>query len=396
MNAATARAALAAVPIAGRAWCDGVLRDQLALHAIAAPTGAEDARAEWVGARFHELGLTGIRGDSAGNVIGMRQGSEPVAPVVVCAHLDTVFSASTPLDLRRDGPRYVGPGIGDNARGLAAMLAVARAIDGRRLRARRPIVFVATTGEEGAGDLRGARTLFNDMARQVHAAVILDGPGDDRVIHQAVGARRLRLDWKGGGGHSWANFGVPNAVHAAAAAAARLASLLLPRAPRTTLTVARMGGGLSINAIPDAAWLEVDLRSTDDAALGALEGALRHAALAATSEEQARGLPGAPPLALTVTPIGGRPCGEVPLQEPLVAAAAAATRLAGLAPVFEAASTDANVPLSLGIPAVALGAGGAGGAAHTMQEWYDDTGSDVGLMRAMTVVLAAAGLGDGN
>ena len=368
-----------------------VLRDQLAVQAVPAPTGEERARAEWTAARMRTLGLQRVHIDVVGNAIGLRAGTDLGSPVVVCAHLDTVFPASTPLALSRAGERYIAPGIGDNARGVAAMLAIAGAIDGRRVRTRRPIIFAATTGEEGAGDLRGARALFDALGNDVAAAVILDGPGDDRVIHQALGAVRLRLEWRGGGGHSWANFGVPNAIHAAAAAGARIAALPLPRAPRTTLTVARMGGGLSINAIPDAAWLEVDLRSSSNHSLGQMERGLRHAAHVATEEEHARSRPGTPRLALTITTIGTRPSGEVPATDPLVVVALDATRLSGREPILDCASTDANVPIARGIPTVALGAGGSGGGAHTLAEWYDDRESGVGLTRALTVIAAAAG-----
>src|SRR5437773_11917460 len=241
---------------------DSIVRTQITVAQIAAPTGEEQERAGWVSRRFRDCGLADLHTDGAGNVVGRREGAANGAPVVVCAHLDTVFPRQTDLSVRRDGERLVGPGINDNGRGLAVMLALASEIDGVRLTPSRPIEFVATTGEEGIGDPRGAEHYFAGRGRDARAMVALDGAGDERIIHRALGSRRFRIAYAGPGGHSWAAFGVPNAVHAAASAAARLASVTLPTVPRTTLSVGRIGGGLSVNSIPDAAWLEVDLRST--------------------------------------------------------------------------------------------------------------------------------------
>src|SRR6476661_5731489 len=252
---APARARLAAAD-------DRVVDTQIVLSEIPAPTGAEQARGECVAARFRALGLEDVRTDDVGNVIGARRGTSNEAPVLVCAHLDTVFPEGTPVGVARDGVQLAGPGIVDNSRGLAAMLALAEAIDGARVRTHRPVIFAATVGEEGAGDLRGVKHLFARLDEMPAACIALDGAGDDRIVHRALGARRFRITFRGTGGHSWAAFGVPNPVHAAGAAAARLASLTLPRVPRTTLSVCRIGGGMSVNTIPEDAWLEVDLRSS--------------------------------------------------------------------------------------------------------------------------------------
>lgn len=369
-----------------------ILKTQVAVSQIAAPTGEERRRGEWIARRFRTLGLEGVRTDEAGNVIGQRPGARRESPVVVCAHLDTVFPRETALRVRVNGTRLVGPGIGDNGRGLAAMLALAEAIDGRELRTRRPVHFVATTGEEGLGDLRGAKHFFanNESA----AAVALDGAGDERVIHRALGSRRYRITFRGAGGHSWAAFGVPNAVHAVAAAAARLAALPLPRDPRTTLSVGRIGGGISVNAIPDEGWMEVDLRSTAAAVIARFDHEIQCIVRAAEREENGRRAHGTAPLAVSIECIGERPCGETPADDPLVLAAVGATRLVGREPELATASTDANVPISLGIPAIAIGAGGRGGDAHTPAEWFDNTEGSVGIARALTIVVAAAGLHD--
>ena len=348
---------------------DSIVRTQITVAQIAAPTGEEQERAGWVSRRFRDCGLADLHTDGAGNVVGRREGAANGAPVVVCAHLDTVFPRQTDLSVRRDGERLVGPGINDNGRGLAVMLALASEIDGVRLTPSRPIEFVATTGEEGIGDLRGAKHYFAGRGRDARAMVALDGAGDERIIHRALGSRRFRIAYAGPGGHSWAAFGVPNAVHAAASAAARLASVTLPTVPRTTLSVGRIGGGLSVNSIPDAAWLEVDLRSTSAEQLDRYDEVIRHVADVAADEENAKRALGTRPLRVSVDLIG--------------------SRLIGRAPDLTTASTDANVPISLGIPAIAIGAGGRGGDAHTRAEWFDNLHGTVGVARALTIVMGA-------
>lgn len=382
---ANARAALAARDAE-------TLDAQIAVSEIAAPTGEESERGAWVAERFRALGLAGVRRDSVGNITGVRPGAEDVAPVVICAHLDTVFPREVPLRVQREGSRLIGPGIGDNGRGLSAMLALAGAIDGTSLRTRAPVVFAATTGEEGSGDLRGAKELFATAMSGATAAVALDGAGDERIVHRALGSRRFRIHFRGAGGHSWTAFGVPNAVHAAAVTGAMLARTALPSLPRTTLSVGRIGGGISVNAIPDDAWLEIDLRSTSESALRTYEGEIRAAAHAALHEENLRGARGAPALTLAITVIGDRPSGETDSSLPLVSAAIEATRLIGRDPELATASTDANVPISRGIPAIAIGAGGRGGEAHTVAEWFENSAGHLGIVRALAIVTAVAGL----
>ena len=367
-----------------------ILRTQVTVSEIAAPTGDESRRGEWIARRFTSLGLRGVHRDAAGNVIGWRGPESDAEPVVVCAHLDTVFPGDTALRVRIEGVRLVGPGIGDNGRGLAAMLALAEEIDGRAIRTARPIQFVATTGEEGAGDLRGVKHLF--ATGTASAVVALDGAGDDRIVHRALGSRRFRISFVGAGGHSWAAYGVPNAVHAAGIATMRIAALALPRCPRTTLSVCRIGGGLSVNSIPPDAWLEVDLRSTSQSVIARLDREIRTLSMAAAEEENARRAHGTTPLAACVEVIGDRPCGETPAEHPLVELAMDATRRIGRDGELTTASTDANVPISRGVPAIAIGAGGRGGEAHTPSEWFDNRDGPLGIARALTIVVGAAGL----
>lgn len=369
-----------------------VLRAQIALCEIPSPTGEESARAAEVSRRFRALGLQQVGTDDVGNVTGTRPGTSHDAPIVICAHLDTVFPRDTAVRVSRDGAQLQGPGIVDNSRGLAAMLAIAEAIDGRTLRTRRPIVFAATVGEEGVGDLRGAKHLFANLPTKPAACIALDGAGDDRIVHRALGARRYHVTFHGEGGHSWAAFGMPNPVHAAGSAAAKLALLPLPRTPRTTLSVCRIGGGISVNAIPHEAWIEVDLRSSSPDVLDVCADAIRQAVHSACREENLRRSPGTAPLTFDIAVIGDRPCGELPCDEPLVRLAMDATRAIGRSPELVTASTDANVPISLGIPAVAIGAGGRGGGVHTSAEWFDNQHGALGVARALTLVVAAAEL----
>jgi acetylornithine deacetylase/succinyl-diaminopimelate desuccinylase-like protein len=344
-----------------------------------------------VARRLTTLGLSDVRIDEAGNVLARRRGTTSEGPVVVCAHLDTVFEGHQGISVRRHGSRLLAPGIGDNARGLATMLAVAAEFAPGRLTPRRPILFAATTGEEGTGDLRGARHLFGTAARGAHAAVAIDGAGDERVVAAALGSRRYRVEFNGAGGHSWAAYGTPNAVHAAARFGATLAALPLSDRPRTTLTVARIGGGTAVNAIPAHAWLELDVRSTAGEALVRLDRLVRAAAYDAAEDENARRRSAAPPLHVVVIPLGERPAGEVPTGEAIVETALEATRCLGRSPELAVASTDANVPIALGIPAVAIGGGGRGGDTHTPHEWFENHEGARGVMRALVLLAALSG-----
>lgn len=367
---------------------DSVLASQIAIAEIPSPTGAEGARAAWVARRLTQLGLGEVRVDEAGNVVALRPGAAAAAPVVVCAHLDTVFEERDAIRVRRHGARLWAPGIGDNARGLAAMLALAGEFAPGRLAPRRPILFAATTGEEGTGDLRGARHLFDTAARGAHAAIAIDGAGDERVVACALGCRRYRVEFTGAGGHSWAAYGTPNAVHAAARLAARLTALPLPDRPRTTLTVARIGGGTAVNAIPAHAWLELDIRSTAHEQLVRLDRLVRAAALDTGEDENAHRRSGTRPLGVSVIPLSERPAGEVPAGEPIVGLALEATRLVGRSPELAVASTDANVPIARGIPAIAIGGGGRGGDTHTPHEWFENHEGSRGVVRALLVLAA--------
>src|SRR5437762_4606757 len=312
------------------------LARQAALSAIPAPTGAEGRRAAHLAELFRGIGLSDVSIDHAGNVHGWlgkngrREAGEVGGPVVLAAHLDTVFGAEVDVAVERRGQRLEGPGISDNARGLAALVAVAEAMVAARVPVARPILFAATVGEEGSGDLRGVKHLLNGKHDVTPAAFIaLDGAGLDRVIHRALGSKRYHVTFRGPGGHSWAAFGVANPANAVGRAAALLADLPTQQAPRTTCAVVRLGGGTGLNSIPQEAWLDLDLRSEDPRALAQLDVTVRAALDRAADDENRPRTAGSPPLRVEVQLVGDRPCGITPRTHPLVQAAIAANRALG-------------------------------------------------------------------
>jgi acetylornithine deacetylase/succinyl-diaminopimelate desuccinylase-like protein len=372
------------------------LARQAALSAIPAPTGAEGRRAARVAELFREIGLSDVAVDNAGNVHGWLKGNGS-PHVVLAAHLDTVFGAEVDVAVERRGQRLEGPGISDNARGLAALVAVAEAMVAARVPATRPILFAATVGEEGSGDLRGVKYLLNGRRETGNgkpvAFIALDGAGLDRVIHRALGSKRYHVTFRGPGGHSWAAFGVANPANAVGRAAALLADLAPQQAPRTTCAVVRLGGGTGLNSIPQEAWLDLDLRSEDPRALAQLDVTVRAALERAADDENRRRTAGSPTLRVEIQLLGDRPSGITPRAHPLVQAAVAANRVLGRDADLASASTDANVPTALGIPAIALGAGGKAGDAHLATEWYENVEGALGIVRALLVTAAMAEVG---
>jgi len=375
------------------------LARQAVLSAIPAPTGAEGRRAAHVAELFREIGLSDVAVDHAGNVHGWfgKNGERSVVgPVVLAAHLDTVFGAEVNVAVERRGQRLEGPGISDNARGLAALVAVAEAMVAARVPATRPILFTATVGEEGSGDLRGVKYLLNGNRETGNgkpvAFIALDGAGLDRVIHRALGSKRYHVTFRGPGGHSWAAFGVANPANAVGRAAALLADLPPPtqQTPRTTCAVVRLGGGTGLNSIPQEAWFDLDLRSEDPRALAQLDVTVRAALDRAADDENRRRTAGSPPLRVEIQLLGDRPSGMTARVHPLVQAAVAANRALGRDAELASASTDANVPIALGIPAIALGAGGKAGDAHLATEWYENVEGALGIIRALLVTAAMA------
>jgi tripeptide aminopeptidase len=394
---------------------------QLAITAIPAPPFAEQARAAWLGERLQSLGLA-LSTDAAGNLLAARPGlysaahpgSQPAtqseAPsIAVSAHLDTVFPAATPLDIRREQARLLGPGISDNGSGLAALWALATAFSELGIVTALPLLFIANVGEEGEGNLRGVRHLYRerlapaagaapvaadppDAAPAIALLIALDGAGTGNIISQALGSRRFEIVISGPGGHSWSDYGAPNPIVAAALAVNTLFRIPLPVNPRTTLNIGSIEGGTSINAIPARAVVKVDLRSSDPRRLDELEQHLRRAVAEACAETQAHGPHSSGHLQHAIALVGERPAGELPAASPLLAAILAVDAQLGIQSQLLRASTDANIPLSLGLEAVSLGAGGSGGGAHTLNEWFDPAGREQGLKRLALLILLLAGI----
>ena len=377
---------------------EAITDEQIRICSIPAPPFGEGERAEYLAEKFSALGLTDVEVDEEGNCLGLIKGTSRSPLLVVSAHLDTVFAAGTDFTVVRSGNRLLAPGIADDGCGLAALIALARAIQTEKIRPEGSILFVGTVGEEGEGNLRGVRHLLTrgHWASKVEAFLSFDGPGVDRITNRALGSRRYRVEIAGPGGHSWGDFGLPNPVHALGRAVAKLAGYPLPREPRTTFNVGRIEGGTSVNAIAEKAAMDVDLRSGADAELRRLDSFFRRAVKQAADEENATRRPGDPLLEVKVDLIGERPSGETPADSPLVELALEATRILGVEPRLDQSSTDSNFPISLGIPAITLGAGGTSGSSHTLAEWFDPTDRDLGLKRALLVVLGVVGLaGDG-
>src|SRR2546421_4641273 len=369
------------------------LARQATLSAIPAPTGAEGARGARIAQLFDDIGLQDVKTDTVGNVRGWYgdDGStDGDGCVVLSAHLDTVFGPELDVSVSRRGPRLQGPGISDNARGLAALVAVGESLAHAHVTTARPILFAATVGEEGSGDLRGVRHLLDGQSIRPHAFIALDGAGLERIVHRALGARRYRITYTGPGGHSWAALGVANPANAVGRATALLADLPAQHSPRSTCAVTRLGGGTSLNSIPQVAWFEIDLRSEDPRSLQRIDETLQAVVADARDEENRHRLPGTAPLTMEVQRVGDRPSGLTPRTHPLVQTAVAATRAVGHEHQLACASTDANIPIALGVPAVALGAGGRAGDAHLPTEWYENDKGALGIVRALLVTAAMA------
>ncbi len=299
--------------------------------------------------------------DEEGNCLALRRGRSLSPLLVVSAHLDTVFPPGTDFTVGAIANKLLAPGISDDGCGLVALFAIAQALDVARIVTEGSILFVGTVGEEGAGNLRGVRYLFGkgEWARQIDAFISFDGGGVDRITNGALGSRRYRVRLRGTGGHSWADFGVSNPIHALGRAISRLASYPAPKRPRTTFNVGRIEGGSSVNAIPGEAVMEVDLRSASEHELLRLDAFFRRAVREAADDENATRRKDDLPLELNLQLIGERPSGETPADAPIVELAQEATRALGFTPRLDQASTDSNVPISLGLPAITLGGGGS-------------------------------------
>jgi tripeptide aminopeptidase len=377
------------------------LQEQIEFAETPAPARKEQARAEDFARRLREIGLSEVAIDTEGNVIARRPGIRRGGPLLVLsAHLDTVFAEGTDVKVRKMGNRYHGPGISDDARGLAVLLSLLRSMQANKLRTQGDILIVATVGEEGLSNLRGARALFRDRT-DLDGFISVDstetprmGPGESEVITRAVGSRRWQLTFVGPGGHSYENFGSPSAVHALGRAISTMSDLKPPTVPKTTFTVAIVSGGTAINAIAERAQLQVDIRSETSTALTAIEEQILNAADKAGVDEGKRW--GAEPIRIERTLLGDRPAGLGGSDNAVASAwIAAVVALGQKPPATVAASTDANVPMGLGIPAITVSGGGVADKAHSLDEWYEPVNAWLGPQGLLLTTLALVGLEGG-
>ena len=367
------RAVLATIK-ADNAW---TLEQQTSICEIPAPPFKEALRAAEFKRRLESHGLVNVRIDKEGNVIGERPGTGGGPTVVVSGHLDTVFPEGTDVSVKRDSTARLGtvlkaPGIGDDCRGLAAVLATARAMNMAKVRTPGTILFIGTVGEEGPGNLRGVRHLFaEELKGKIDYFISVDGTGLG-ATSGAVGSHRYRVTYKGPGGHSYGAFGMPNPIHAMGRAIAKVSDLTVPAEPKTTFSVSVVSGGTSVNSIPYEGIFEVDMRSESEAAVQAFDDKFQAAIRAALAEERARWPESKAPLELVVDTIGIRPAGTQPDSARIVRVAVETGKALGFPVTPDASSTDSNIPISLGIPAITLDAGGRGRGSHSLDESYED------------------------
>lgn len=357
-----------------------VIDQTLALGHLPSPTFAEAGKARHVWEIFDQLGLHDAHIDGVGNAIARRPGAGGQGVVLLAAHIDTVFPEATPLTGRRDNGYLRGPSVGDNSLGVAAMLALPAVLDQAGIRTERDVLLVADVGEEGLGDLRGMREVMRVHGAETRAVLAIEGHTLGRVTHRAVGSRRLRVTVTGPGGHSWGDFGRPSAIHVLAHIMSQLTHLPAPRAPRSTFNIGRIEGGVSINTIAPSAACEIDIRSEDQAELERLVGWVENVLARRQPRE----------VTVTATTIGDRPAGAIPADAPIVSVCRAVLRALGIEPTLEASSTDANVPIRLGIPAVCLGVT-RGAGAHRVDEFVEIAPIATGLRQLLLTVLTLAG-----
>ncbi|MBO1076804.1 M20/M25/M40 family metallo-hydrolase [Roseomonas marmotae] len=374
-----------------------IVADIIRLTEIPSPPFGEAVRAAAFAEALREQGLRDVATDTEGNVTALRPGTDPEAGlVVICSHLDTVFPAGTDVTVKRQGTILRAPGVGDDTRGLAVMLGLLRALDAAGIKTRAGILAMGSVGEEGAGDLRGVKAFFKDDPRreQIAAFMALDGLDPSRLVTAAVGSKRYRITFRGPGGHSFGAFGLVNPAFALARAADALSRIRVPAEPKTTFSIGRIGGGSSINAIPEEMWMEVDLRSASPAALAALEQRFLDILPQAAADENAARDTTAGKIQVEVKVIGDRPAGATEANSRIVKLAEAVIGAQGYSFHPEASSTDSNIAMNLGLPAITVGSGCAGGRAHSLEEWIDvePKASAHGIATAMGTLLALAGV----
>jgi len=371
---------------------DWATAEQVRLTEIPAPEFSEGPRGEYLKKIFELSGLR-VHVDKTGNVIAERPGTESNQVVLIAAHLDTVFPEGTDVKVRREGERLLAPGISDNGAGLAALVALGRALAESRVRTEKTIVLAGDVGEEGEGNLRGIRALMEAYQGRIADVIAIDGASTEHITTQGIASRRFEISVTGPGGHSWSDFGEPNPISALARGIVKFSAVKVPESPRTSFNFGIVEGGTSVNSIPTTAVVKVDLRSEDESQLSRVETALRDAFQAGLKEEVAAAKTDEI-LGIAFRSLGARPAGKLPDDSPLLATIRAVDAYLGNRSRLERSSTDANIPLSLGIPAVSLGGGGTGGGSHSPSEWYNPQGRTLGLKRLYLAAVALAGLSD--
>ena len=340
-------------------------------------------------------GLVNVEMDEEGNVMGVRKGRGGGGMVAVAAHLDTVFPPGTDVTVKREGTRLMAPGVGDDTRNLAVLLAMIRAMDGAGIETSNDILFIGDVGEEGPGDLRGMKYLFQKgpYKGKIGMFISLDGVSEGRITNGALGSKRYRVTFKGPGGHSYGSFGLVSPAFALGSAVRKFSSMDAPKAPKTTFNVGVMGGGTSVNSIPFETWMDVDMRSESPEELNEMVAHFMTLMEEAVEEENNRRSTTEGEIELEIKRIGDRPSGETPESSRMVRLATASMEAFGLRPRYQIGSTDSNIPISLGIPAITIGSGGSGGRGHSLDEWIDveRTASVRGITIALTVLLSIAG-----
>lgn len=368
------------------------IKELIELTQIAAPPFQEQKRAERFKQMLTEAGIDSIWVDKVGNVIALRKGKGNGKTIVLEAHLDTVFPLETDVTVKTKGDTLFAPGIGDDTRGLSMVLTVIKSMNQAGIATASDILFVAAVGEEGLGDLRGVRNLFKPGSRKIDAYIAIDGGDIGRVNNKALGSLRYKITFNGPGGHSWGAFGLANPHHAMGKAINyfdEAAGAYVASGPKTSYNVGRIGGGTSINSIPFETWIEVDMRSVSPEKLLGIQKILVGQMNKALVDYNATVKKGAK-LTLKIEKIGERPSGELPDNLQLVQRAVAATEFFKAQPYLTRGSTNSNIPISLGVPAITIGRGGKGGGAHSLDEWWmNDKGADAIKLALLIVVLEA-------
>lgn len=375
---------------------DRIVGDIVKLTEIPSPPFGEKARGTAYLEMLRAAGLTDVEMDAEGNVMGLRRGTGPAGGplVVIAAHLDTVFPEGTPVTVRREGTKLFAPGIGDDTRSLAVLLGYVRAMNEAGVKTKRDILFVGNVGEEGPGDLRGTRYLFakGKYKDRIKTFFSMDGTDGSRIVNGGVGSKRYRVTFTGPGGHSYGAFGLVNPMVAMSQTVVDLYKVEVPKSPKTTYSASVTGGGTSVNSIPNQVFMEFDMRSASAEELGKLEQRFLGIVSAAVDSENHARSTREGEIKAELKVIGDRPAGTTPADSDLVKVAEAAITANGLKPELNTSSTDANVPMHLGIPGITIGSGGSGGRAHSLDEWIDvEKGASLkGMLPGLTMLLATA------